>query len=84
MNKKYFIKITETEEAEDNKGDSNSYYLHSPEGIVSYKDKREAKKRIQSLSTFFNLKKNTGIEMIPEERTRKPKDAQAFRWVMVG
>ena len=41
MNKKYFIKITE----KSTDGD-NSYYLHNPSGIVSYNDKREAKKEI--------------------------------------
>tara|TARA_R100001082_G_C4298326_1_gene131236 strand:+ start:186 stop:428 length:243 start_codon:yes stop_codon:yes gene_type:complete len=80
MNKKYFIKITETTTDNSN----NSYYLHSPDGIISYKDKKEAKKRIQSLSAFFNLKKNKGIEISPEERTRKPRDAKPFRWVMIG
>ncbi len=79
MNKKYFIKITET-----TTDGNNSYYLHNPKGIVSYKDKSEANKRAKSLSAFFNLKKNKGIEISPEERTRKPRDARPFRWVIVG
>lgn len=77
MNKKYFIKITETTPE-----DNNSYYLHSPEGIIYYQDKGEAKRKVKSLTTFFNLKKNKGIEIIPEERARKPKDAVPFRWVI--
>ena len=78
MNKKYFIKITETSTEDSN----DSYYLHSPDGIISYQDKGEAKRRVKSLTTFFNLKKNKGIEIQPEERTRKPKDAKPFRWII--
>jgi len=82
MNKKIILKITEHRGTEE----ETESYLHSTEGIVTFKDMSEAKRKAKSLMSFLNGHKNRkhGSVVIPVE-TKKPRSKLKlipFRWTV--
>ena len=81
MNKKIYLKITEHKGTEE----EAESYLHSPEGIITFKDMTEAKKKAKSLMSFLNgnKKRKHGSVVVPvEAKKSKNNKLIPFRWMV--